>query len=120
MYNYAVPRQLSMLKDAPYVIIPLIKANSNIFNGNAINTLNPFASIWCVIENMLLARTNEGLACSIRIPVGDENVKVCKALNIPSEYIMPAYIGIGYPTESPKKIDQHYYTADEKIHFGKW
>ena len=120
MYAYAVPRQFSMLNDAPYVIIPLFKAGPGLFKPTAINSLNPFASIWCVIENIFLASTAEGLSCSMRIPVGAEGGHVCAALGVPEEYIMPAYIGVGYPGEYAEKPEQIQFTSSQKIHYGKW
>ena len=40
MYAYAMPRQYSMLKDAPYVIIPVFRAKE--LNGEYVSKLNPF------------------------------------------------------------------------------
>lgn len=114
MYKYAMPRQYSMLRSAPYVIIPLFKANR--LNCEYVNQLNAFASIWCVVENIFLAATAEGLGYSMRIPVGTEGESVCKALGVPGDYMMPCYIGIGYPAEGAPSIEQHAYTADQKIH----
>ena len=71
MYAYAMPRQYSMLKDAPYVIIPVFRAKE--LNGEYVSKLNPFSTIWCVIENIFLAATAEGLACSMRIPLNEEH-----------------------------------------------
>jgi nitroreductase len=65
MYGYAMPRQYTMLKEAPYVIIPVFKSKE--LNGEYVSKLNPFATIWCVIENIFLAVTAEGLSCSMRI-----------------------------------------------------
>lgn len=53
MYGYAMPRQFSMLKSAPYVVIPVCRAKQ--LQGEGVSHLNPFATIWCVIENILLA-----------------------------------------------------------------
>ena len=60
MNAYAMPRQYTMLKDAPYVIIPVFKSKE--LNGEYVSKLNPFSTIWCVIENIFLAATAEGLA----------------------------------------------------------
>lgn len=60
MYGYVVPRQFTMLKEAPYVVIPLFRAKQ--LNGEYVSKLNPFSTIWCVIENIFLAATAEGLA----------------------------------------------------------
>ena len=65
MYAYAMPRQYSMLLNAPYVIIPLFRGGAGLFHASAVNGLNTFASIWCVVENIFLAATAEGLACSL-------------------------------------------------------
>lgn len=48
-----MPRQFSMLKSAPYVVIPVCRAKQ--LQGEGVSHLNPFATIWCVIENILLA-----------------------------------------------------------------
>ncbi|MBQ3933710.1 MAG: nitroreductase family protein [Elusimicrobiaceae bacterium] len=118
MYKYAVPRQYDMLFKAPYIIIPLFKAKS--LKAESVDQLNAFASIWCVIENIFLAATAEGLACSMSVPIGKEGNKVCKELGVPADYMMPVYIGIGYPDTNAPDIKQYKYTAEEKIHFGKW
>lgn len=118
MYKYAVPKQYDMLFKAPYVIIPLFKGKS--LNAESVDQLNAFASIWCVIENIFLAATSEGLGYSLSVPIGKEGKKVCKELNVPDEYIMPAYIGIGYPDNNAPDMEQYKYTADQKIHFGTW
>lgn len=51
MYGYAVPKQYTMLRDAPYVIIPVLKSKQ--LNGET--------------------AAAEGLACSMRIPLGKEH-----------------------------------------------
>ena len=55
MYAYAMPRQYTMLADAPYVIIPVFKSKD--LNCEYVSKLNPFSTIWCVIENIFLAAT---------------------------------------------------------------
>ena len=117
MYAYAIPRQYSMLHDAPYVIIPLFKGNA--LGASAINSLNGFASVWCVIENILLAAAAEGLGTAIRIPIGEEGKQVLNSLGVPEGYTMPAYIGIGYPKDSFMP-EQLRCTVDDKMHYGKW
>ena len=120
MYQYAMPRQYTMLSQAPYVIMPVFKAGDHLYQASSVNQLNSFASIWCVIENIFLAATAEGMAYSMRIPVGEEGKNVATALSVPTGYIIPCYIGIGYPSDTCKQIEQITYTADQKMHFGKW
>lgn len=119
MYAYAMPRQYSMLVTAPYVVIPLFKG-AGIFGARAVNGLNSFASIWCVVENILLAATAEGLACSMRIPVGAEGEQVTSVLGVPEGYVMPCYIAIGHPAENAHVVEQIEKTVKDTLHLGKW
>ena len=107
-----------MLKDAPYVVIPVFKCKE--LNGESVSKLNPFSTIWCVIENIFLSATAEGLACSMRIPVGEEGKQVLSVLNVPEGYVMPCYIGIGYPAENAPVVAQVEKPVDSTLHFGKW
>ncbi len=118
MYGYAVPKQFTMLKNAPYVIIPLFKSKA--LSGEYVSKLNPFATIWCVIENIFLATTAEGLAYSMRIPLDEEHDLVKKKLNIPSTYMIPAFIGIGYADTNETTLEQSTPDLDKQIRFGKW
>lgn len=118
MYKYAMPRQYTMLATASYLVIPLFKAYS--LHSDYVDELNVFSAAWCVVENMFLAATAEGLGTSMRIPVGEEGPRVCEALGVPEGWMMPCYIGIGYPKEDAPEVEQHHFTADQKIHIGKW
>ena len=120
MYAVAMPRQYSMLMNASCVILPFFKSNTGVLNPTSVSSLNPLSSIWCAIENIFLAATAEGLACSMRIPVGEEGINVAKAINAPDDYLMPCYIGIGYPADNRPEVEQIEYTAKQKIHTGKW
>ena len=111
MYGYAMPKQYTMLKDAPYVIIPLFKY---------ISKLNPFATIWCVIENIFLAATAEGLSCSMRIPLNKEHDTVKKKLKVPPTYMIPVFIGIGYANPVEPQLEQYKPDIDKQIRFGRW
>ena len=56
----------------------------------------------------------------MRIPVGDEGVNVAGVVNAPENYLLPCYIGLGYPSEGRPKIQQVEYSAKQKMHFGQW
>ena len=120
MYAIAMPRQYSMLYNASHIILPLFKSNSGVLHPSSVSSLNPSTSIWCVIENIFLAATAEGLGCSMRIPVGEEGLNVAKSVNAPENYLMPCYIGIGYPADDKPIVEQIEYTAGQKMHFGSW
>ena len=118
MYAYAMPRQYTMLKDAPYVIIPVFKSKE--LNGEYVSKLNPFSTIWCVIENIFRAATAEGMACSMRIPLNEEHDIVKAKLKVPPTYMIPAFIGIGYADPNEKELEQNVANLEKQLHFGKW
>ncbi len=118
MYGYAMPKQFTMLKDAPYVVIPLFKSKE--LDGEYVSKLNPFATIWCVIENIFLAATAEGLSCSMRIPLNKEHDIVKKKLKVPPTYMIPVFIGIGYANPEEQILEQYKPDVDKQIHWGKW
>ena len=118
MYAYAMPRQYTMLKDAPYVIIPVFKSKE--LNGEYVSKLNPFSTIWCVIENIFLAATAEGMACSMRIPLNEEHDIVKAKLKVPPTYMIPAFNGIGYADPNEKELEQNVGNLEKQLHFGKW
>ena len=118
MYGYAMPLQYTMLKDAPYVIVPLFRSKE--LNGEYVSKLNPFATIWCVIENIFLAATAEGLSCSMRIPLNGEQDIVKQKLKVPPTYMIPVFIGIGYADPNEQILEQYNPDIDKQIHLGKW
>lgn len=118
MYGYAVPRQFSMLKEAPYAVIPLFKSKP--LRGEGVSKLNPFATIWCVIENIFLAAAAEGLSCSMRIPLDKEHDAVKARLKVPPTYMIPAFIGIGYADPEEPALEQYTPDLDKQIRFGRW
>ncbi len=130
MYSIAIPRQYSMLNESGCVILPFFKAAPPFAklmklelptDGELpINMLNSFASIWCVIENIFLAAAAEGLATSMRIPVGDERNFVSQAVGAPEGWIFPCYIGLGWPKDDAERPPQLAPEASERIHSGKW
>lgn len=120
MYAVAMPRQYTMLMNASHIILPFFKSNSGVMKPSSVSSLNPISSIWCVIENIFLAATAEGLACSMRIPVGEEGLNVAKIVGAPESYLLPCYIGLGYASEDNIEVEQVKYSAEEKIHYGKW
>lgn len=118
MFAHAMPRQYSMLKDAAYIIIPVYRSKD--VGGGDFSKLNPFATVWCAVENFFLAATAEGLACSMRIPMNEEHEAVKKKLRVPPSYQMPVFIGIGYADPGEKKLEQAVPDFEKQLHFGSW
>lgn len=118
MYLYAMPRQYTMLVDCPYVIVPLFKCNK--LNAEWVSKLNPLTTAWCVAENIMLAATNEGLGYSLRIPLNKEHDITLEKLGVPKGWMTPCFIGIGYPKEDERVLEQYGTNPDKQIHMGKW
>lgn len=119
-YRNAVPKQYHMLMDASIIVIPLLKQKTDILHPENLSHLNGFASIWCSIENIFLAATAEGYACTLRIPLGDEGEWARKTLGYPDEYLMPCFIAIGKPKENAKRVKQIHIDPNSRIHWEKW
>lgn len=81
--------------------------------------LNPFSTIWCVIENIFLAAA-EGLGCSMRIPLNEEHDIVKAKLKVPPTYMIPVFIGVGYADPNETALEQNVANLDKQIHFGRW
>lgn len=119
-YKSAIPKQYRMLAEASHVIIPLLKQKTDIMRPDNLSHLNGFASIWCCIENIFLAAAAEGLASTLRIPLGNESGHARKVLGFPKDYLMPCFIGIGKPAQNAFLPEQKPYSLSERIHKNVW
>ena len=120
MYRDALPKQYQMLLDAGCLIIPLYRQYGDLLKPKDRSALNAYASIWLCIENLFLAATAEGYACSIRIPLGQEKEHVQNILHFPDEYEMPCYIGLGRPAANITPAVQKACDLEERIHKAVW
>ena len=120
MYLDAIPKQFFMLYNSGCLVLPFFKQNYPLLKPDSLSSLNAFASIWCCIENILLAATAEGLYASLRIPFDKETSYIHEYLKHPDEYIMPCYLGFGYPAEGAAWNLQKNYNIKEKIHINRW
>ena len=120
MYFDAVPKQVKMLMQSRCLVLPLFKAPANLMQPKGLTDLNSFASIWAVIENILLAATAEGIACALRIPVYDEEDYVRERIGAPVGYRMPCYLAFGYAAPEAPVLRQTPCPVEERIHREKW
>ena len=101
-----------------YAVAPVFRRKE--LNGEYVSRLNPFFTIWCVIEDILLAATSEGLACSMRIPPNEERGRVKIKLKVPAAYMIPAFIGMGYADPKGPEVEQDIANLEEQVHSGRW
>ncbi len=120
MYLDGVPKQYSMLFNAGALILPFFHQPSPLLKPKSLSDLNGFASIWCVVENMLLAAAAEGIYGVVRIPFDAETKVIHPTLNIPEGYFMPCWMALGYPAEDAVKPKQVDFSLDEHMHYDTW
>lgn len=120
MYHAAMPRQFSMLYRAGSLILPFFRQREPLLHPSSLSSLNEFASIWCCIENMLIAAAAEGIFGVTRIPMPEETEHIQKCLAHPPEYVMPCYIALGYPTKDAMFPLQKPISLDSRLHHNRW
>lgn len=120
MIQIAFPKQKSMFAEAGCILLPLYKRETQIMTEVGPRRLMDFAEIWCVIENIFLATTDEGLGCSMRIPTEGQPEKILEALGCPSGYQLPCIIGIGHIAEGAEYPEQIYPDLAECVHWENW
>ena len=120
MYIDAIPKQHRMLVDAGCLIIPLFHQPEPLLTPGSLSALNGFASIWCCIENMLLAAAGEGIQGVTRIPFTEEIKHLKTALNVKEGYEIACYLALGYPAGQQPAIRQYPVDVEKKMHFDRW
>ncbi len=120
MYIDAIPKQYKMLLNAPVLIVPCYKQPLPLLKPRSLSSLNGFASMWCCIENILLAAASEGIYGVTRIPFDKEIRVLHDVLEIPADYSIPCYLALGYPDKNAKRIKQHKPNPKEHIHINRW
>ena len=120
MYLEAVPKQYAMLYHAGCLILPFFRQEGSLLQPESLSSLNEFASMWCCIENILLAAAAEGIFGVTRIPMDDESEHIKSVINHPAGYIMPCYIALGYPSKDAAVPKQKEVSSKEKIHMDIW
>ena len=120
MYKDALPKQYNMLIQSECLILPFFKLEAPLLEPVNLSSLNDFASIWCCIENIILAVTAEKLGYAMRIPFERETEAIFDVLQHPKDYFMPCFLAVGHPLSDIKTIEQKQQNIREKIHFNKW
>lgn len=120
MYIDGVPKQHRMLLSAGCLILPFFRQPRPLLKPENLSSLNAFASIWCCIENMLIAAVSEGIYGVTRIPFDKEIKYIKEVVNCPADYEIPCFLALGYPGDNASKIKQHSVKAEDRIHWNCW
>lgn len=118
MYLDAVPKQKRMLLAAPELLVVAYKYQFPAPRWTRIYDLNDLASIWCCIENILLAMAAEGIFGVTYVPKYTDLIG--EILGIPGDYTVAALIPMGYPSPTAKILTQKKIDPKKKIHINKW
>lgn len=122
MYLDALPKQVRMILSAGALVIPCFHQPTPILEAKrSLHELNAFASIWAVLENILVAAASDGIHGVTKIiSTPEESAHVRNILQIPSDYEMPCYLALGYPAEGAPSLIQVAVDPQERISIDRW
>lgn len=116
-------QHLSPQPDGTFLIdepMPINEWLTGCLHSSSLSSLNDSASIWCCIENILLASASEGIFGVTRIPMAEESAHIQEVIGHPDNYVMPCYIALGYPAKNASRPKQKHIQVREKIHMHTW
>lgn len=121
MFVDALPKQKRMLMQSNCLILPFFRQKyCPLIQPVDQSSLNYFASAWAAVENILLAATAEGLACTFRIPIGNEPEYVKHVVGAPDGYEFACFLAIGYAAPDSHIPKQKIINVEERIHQNVW
>lgn len=115
VYRRSLPRQQSMMLEAPELLLVCYTMKPQA-ECRTLFELNPLASVWMCIENIMLALASEGLFGCTYTPYESRGLK--EFLGVPAGCEIAAVIPFGYPKEPPKE-DQGE-DLDARLHIDGW
>jgi nitroreductase len=122
MYADGVPKQARMVLGAGALVIPCFRQPEPLLSGRrSLHELNAFASMWAVLENVLIAAATGGIFGVTKIiSTPEEAVHVRATLGIPDDYEVPCYLALGYPAEDAVWTEQVPINVEERLHVDRW
>lgn len=120
MYFAAVPKQYRMLLTAGALVVPTFVQASSLLEPESLSSLNAFASMWCCIENILVAAAAEGIQGVTRIPFDEERPIIRRVLGIPEGREVPCYLALGYPEPGAAAYEVPPRSIASRIRVDHW
>jgi len=115
VYRRSLPVQLTMMLEAREVLVVCYKMKP-LTECRALFELNPLASAWMCIENIMLALAAEGLFGCTYTPYESKGLK--EFLGVPAGYEIAAVIPFGFPKEAPAEGESE--NLDARLHIDGW
>jgi nitroreductase len=116
VYRKSLPIQLTMMLEAPELLIVCYKMRKPLGEVKSMFELNNLASAWCCIENIVLAMAAEGLDGCTYSPYKTAGLK--DYLGLPKDMEIAVLIPIGYPKHEPE--DREPENLEKRLHIDKW
>ncbi len=101
-------------------MIPCFHQPQPLLEPRDLSALNRFASIWCCIENLLIAAAAEGIQGVTRIPFAEESSHLKSVLEIPADYEVPCYLALGYPQKEAATFAPLAVKLEDRLHWNRW
>ncbi len=115
VYRRSLPRQQSMMLEAPELLLVCFKMKP-LGECGTLFELNPLASAWMAIENIMLALAAEGLYGCTYTPYAAKGLK--EFLGVPAGFEIAAVIPFGYAKEPPGESEAE--DLDARMHVDGW
>jgi 5,6-dimethylbenzimidazole synthase len=115
VYRRSLPLQQTMMLQAPGLLLVCYQMKP-LSECRTLFELNPLASAWMCIENIMLALAAEGLFGCTYTPYDAKGLK--EFLGMPAGYEIAAVIPFGFPKESPEEGESE--NLDARLHADGW
>jgi 5,6-dimethylbenzimidazole synthase len=115
VYRRSLPLQMTMMLQARQVLVVCFKMKP-LASCHTLFELNPLASVWMCIENIMLALAAEGLFGCTYTPYESTGLK--EFLGVPAGYEIAAVIPFGFPKEPPG--DNEAEDLEGRLHSDGW
>ena len=115
VYRRSLPLQQAMMLEAPELLLVCYRMKP-LAECRSLFELNPLASVWMCIENVMLALADEGLFGCTYTPYDSEGLKA--HLGIPAGTEIAAVIPFGYPKVPPGEGEAE--DLDARLHVDRW
>jgi nitroreductase len=115
VYRRSLPLQMTMMLQARQVLVVCYKMKP-LALCRTLFELNPLASAWMCIENIMLALAAEGLFGCTYTPYESKGLK--EFLGVPVGYEIAAVIPFGYPKDSPGENEAE--DLEARLHADGW
>jgi len=116
VYRKSLPLQLTMMLEAPELLLVCYRMRKPLGEVKTLFELNNLASVWCCVENIVLAMATEGLYGCTYSPYDTSGLK--KYLGLPPDMEIAVLIPMGYPRAQPE--ERPLKDLNARLHIDRW